>query len=595
MASQRDLKDYLAANNVEDDQGNLYTPCAAFTIESEPPEDWEEIDLPGFNVYPSTIITDLPNNSIASINIPKGETVEDTITFTLKDGSYAEIDYEITGNEYGDLVYLEATAKYYNSEGVQDTSIGGTFNMNTASMKAGELEGWTGYQPGADHPTGVINVYFATNVAMGDWGGEYDFKNVTTGFMFINAAYEETGTTPYPIGGSKDDSTAAGTIQQFRIIPSSGTATGSDEISADRPLPTHYLNWIDGGLTPKEVPGEDSTAGTDGEPGGGITEDPDFRSDDILPDPLPDISVQNLGIFGVYKLSANRVAALSNFLWSQNFYDNVIKNFMSPMENIISFGILPFNPSVGADAEIHVGNMPTGVTGFKLSQLFYSKDCGAISMDSVSPLWNSFADYEPYSEIWVYLPYIGIVKVPTDDVAKNGSIKVQYKMDAFSGACVAEILTYSFGHWNVTGTYSGNCLIQFPLSNASYLQMYGSIVGSTVGMVASAAGYNVPGVIGSAAGMLTARPSYGRSGSVSNVSGMLAKQTPYLIKAIPNVIAGDTFRQQHGFISNMPTRIGSVSGFIKGTADKTKLQSISKATQSELEEIQSLIGSGIYV
>ena len=596
MASYSDLLSKFRDYNIEDDQGNIYPAIFLFNAEKEIPD----FDHENPNYFPSNFMINstppgtgsMSQNIIATINWKTNPT--GTVTITLKDGSYCEINYNITVSG-GHIQNFDANCAFYNDQGVQDTTIGGAFYINFLSFNAGQIEAW--------EDEDIIDIVLLSDMRYGqyynpDSGQMEDMWNTfNSGFCFIPSSYEPFLAQWFPLWGLPDSTTSAGQSIQYILFSTVNNNGFSLDNPNDVPV-THFLNWLDGGLSEKKVdpePGQDTESGQDAVPDGGMDGDFDIKSDEILPDPVPNINVQNLGLFGVYKMSANRVQSLSQFLWSQNFFDNVLKNFASPMENIISFGVVPFNPSVGADTEIYVGNMPTGVTGFKLSQLYYTKDCGAVDIADVGTCYNSFADYDPYTSLWLYLPYIGMVEISPDDVAMKGKIKVQYKLDAFSGACVAEVLTYTkFTGWIVTHTYSGNCMAQFPLSNASYLGMYASVAGSTIGGIAMGATGNYAGAAMAIGNMFTSRPNYSRSGSVSNVAGLLTKQTPYIIKAVPMVYGAGQFKHDYGYKSFITQTVGSANGFISGSASQMQLSGISKATQEELDEIQSLLGQGIY-
>lgn len=353
---------------------------------------------------------------------------------------------------------------------------------------------------------------------------------------------------------------------------------------------------VEKGQTPHG--GEDTKGAEDGTPEGGNNGDINIRCDNILPPDLPSEQVANIGLYGVWHLYAGDVRVLSNFLWSDDFFDNVIKNLSSPLENIVSFGIVPWTAFAEATQPFTIANVQVKSGGAnysakRITQNFYMLDCGTVDIDEI---YFSFADYEPYTKNWLYLPFIGIVDLPADDVQLGGKVKVQYRFDIVSGVCVANIITYTKAMgWNTVAEYTGNLLATYPLTGANYMTMYNQLAHSALGVMAGVLTENVPAILGSATNALTAKPSYSRSGGISNVAGLLSARKPYLIRAIPNFFEPNTMKHDKGFISNLSVNINDISGFVRGNANYIELRNISGATETELEEIKELIGGGIYV
>lgn len=452
-------------------------------------------------------------------------------------------------------------------------------------------------------------LYLANFHKQGKFGGVEQQYGFESGFAVIpdvrtfspvqNGYYPDT---EYPIEFSM-----VGYEQSMIPIILDPIVTALDE--ADLVTPNDnankFMQWIADATVPKgSEPSDDGKSGKESEPDGGNDDfpDDDGPSDNILPTEPPTEQVANVGLYGVWHLYQGDVRVLARFLWSDDFFENVIKNMASPLENIISFGIVPWtafnqlNNQPFQICNVQVTSNGANYAADRIVQNFYSLDCGSINVGDVGRVFNTFYDYEPYTKYWLYLPFIGTVDLPCDDVARNGKVKVQYKFDIISGACVAEVVTYTQASgWNITGRYSGNILTTFPLTGANYMAMYNQLATSSVGFVASVATQNVAGMIGSAASMSTAKPQYSRGGSISNVSGLLTStRKPCLIKAQPNAFEATTFKHDHGYKSNFTVQVGNAGGYVMGSASQMQLSSISKATQEELDEIQSLLGQGIY-
>lgn len=391
----------------------------------------------------------------------------------------------------------------------------------------------------------------------------------------------------------------------------------------NRPTLNDNQRWVSGTdvWTPSEdgVPGSGPGGAPGSASGGGYNPDA-LDTDEVGVPSLPNTDVARSGLCGVYNLTETDLRSLTNWLWSSNFFDSIIKNFSSPMENIVMLGTVPYSSFIGTNSAISIGNVTSSITALKLDRTTYELDCGTID---VSMPYNSFGSFEPFCRYQLYLPYIGVVDLPSDDVAirhiggawEYGKVNVIYHFDVFTGACVAYVRTCTNHHWNILAQYSGNLLTTMPISQTNYLQVYQTLIraqasvaqmglntvatlANPVGSVGSMAG-GASGIIGQGADTINSligiRPTYGRCGSASSAHGMLSIKKPYLIKSLARVFEPDLQRDNKGYISNLDIIIGQHTGYLKCKVDSTRLSYIKGATEYELNRIKTLLGQGIYI
>lgn len=317
--------------------------------------------------------------------------------------------------------------------------------------------------------------------------------------------------------------------------------------------------------------------------GGGSWNRPDYAIN--IPS-LPTISVCDTGMISLYEVSTGQLQTFGNYLWDNNFFNSIVKNFQSPMDNIVSLQMVPVSSArlKGTAGTIVLGNVDTLIScNKKLSTSYYEINCGTLS---VKEFYKTFADYAPYVDIHLFLPYIGIVRVNPDDVMR-GYIKVVYHVDVFSGSCVAFVSCNTNGVWHVIQQHSGNISAQFPVSGANFSSVY-------IGAINSISSLATGNVMGSINGAANIKPSYERSGGVTSVSGIMGVQIPYLIFSTPKYIVADNFQDVKGYTSNLTVNIGSQTGFLQATADNSELSGIG-CTKQEEDMIRDLLSSGIYV
>ena len=503
--------------------------------------------------------------------------------FILSNGNYVIFtvdNHNPTGHSWQGC---DIQAKLYLSDDTLINTISTSYS--TANLTHGELWQWT--DVGDD--TGIGMITFAewyTESFIEGYEGKYNFNY---GFAMINQYCSEGIDYPIGIPNINLESGVAPTFVDLHMDQCTNEEdTGNPSIQADK-----WFTWLTGSTEPKEdEPGEDTEAGVDNEPGGGTTS-VTFVSDSITLPGLPSKGIANSGLCGIYVVTGTQMRQLSHFLWSAKYFDNIIKNMASPMENIISFGVVPWSSFNTTSSTIGIGNVDTGITASKLTNTYYSLDCGTVN---IKEIYGTYADYEPYSKLWLYLPYIGMVDLPTDDVARAGSINVVYYFDVFSGSCVAHINCFTNGAWNLLQEYEGNLFTSLPITGANYMQMYNQLAHSALGAAASIATENYGGLLMNAVQASTAKPQYARSGSVSNVAGLMSVQKPYIVKAIPVVVESKpAFKNTHGYVSNINVLVGDQKGYLRARVNNTMLTNIHGATNEELEEIKNLMAQGIFI
>lgn len=345
-------------------------------------------------------------------------------------------------------------------------------------------------------------------------------------------------------------------------------------------------------LSDEPFDGNSGSNGAGGIGGGGYG----FWNDDRTGNqPLPTTSIIDTGMCSIYLPSKALLKDFSNYLWSNDFFDNILKNYQSPLENIISLSIIPAIAQPDDARYISIGNCTTNILCTITNEQYVSVECGKIDLKEH---YGNFSDYSPNTSIDIYLPYIGYRQIDIDDFM-SGKIRVRYQCDILTGDCVAEIYCEGKGKSKLMYTFNGNISYNVPLSGANYLQYYLSIVsgiGNVATGVAQGIGGNPLGGIGAAASgvgqILTSKPSYGRSGSLGSAAGYLSYRRPFLVRKSPINTTAKNLAQESGYISNKGQKIGEYSGFTKCAA--VVLDGIT-ATKSELDEIESLLKEGVII
>lgn len=412
------------------------------------------------------------------------------------------------------------------------------------------------------------------------------------------------------------------------------------KIFGENPLPPDST----GGPVNPYQPGGESGPG-----GGNGTFDND--SDLIEDSPLPTLSSANTGFTRIYNPTLSQVQALANYLWTdesviETIWNHIKQYFENPMEAIIGFNLVPVPVPDGGTENFKLMYIDTGVSMTVAASQFIDVDCGTLEV----PLYyGSALDYSPYTKISIFLPYIGMVSVNTDEVMGR-VMQVKYRVDICSGSCVAKI----FIDGNCLYQFSGHCSIPIPISAADFSTYVSSAI--SVGKLAGAAmlagsgivappppitasqhtnqtttttttdtarnpstgrqittgsqtvvqstessseqsstkaSYNglTPQSVSNTVGdVISSKPHVEHSGSFSGNSGYLGVRRPYMILQRPRMCMPGNYQQFNGFPCMMSLNLGECSGF-------TRVQQVHLtglwATNPEQAEILELLKMGV--
>ena len=377
--------------------------------------------------------------------------------------------------------------------------------------------------------------------------------------------------------------------------------------------------WTDGDIwDPEEYFDPDNEAGSEGVAGGGAGggTGTGIRSHKGMSVPsVPAFSGATTGLMSVYACDPAELQGVANKLWDNtggtDWTDTLVKNYISPFDNIIGLSLLPFEPTQyisGTSANVKVGNFDTGVSSTKLSNTFAQIDLGSVSCPEA---YKTFADYDE-TKVDIYLPFIGIENLNVDDVM-DSTVSCVYNVDVLSGVCVAYLTTDKLG---VFASFAGNMKCDLPLSGVNYanaiqgwaVQNFGA--GGTAGDLSrhilekqarTESGqykwYDVQKYLNplqyKASGTDISAPKYKRSGSIGSSGALMGIKQPFLIFTTPRCWSGGV-KENKGYVSNLKVTISSQSGFLSSSVDNNQLSSIA-CTNAEKEEIKRILSQGIYI
>ena len=284
-----------------------------------------------------------------------------------------------------------------------------------------------------------------------------------------------------------------------------------------------------------------------------------------------------------FKMTKERLVQLGQFLWGSNIFDKFSLVNNNPIENIISCKSIPINTD-GANQEIVLGNVSTGVNGEKISNNFAKQTIGSIK---INEHYHNFLDYAPYTNVILYLPYIGFKELDTT-LVMNKTLQVIYTVDAITGGCLAQVYVNNVRLYEFTG----NVGIDIPITASNRAQVEAGYIQAGVGATASALGGNIGSAVTSLLNSATSQYHYSSTGNPSPMCVASTNRTCYVILDRPNYQNLKAFNHTRGRKCYLSKTISTLKGFT--ICDSNIDLSGINATDTEKEEIVNILSTGFF-
>ena len=427
-------------------------------------------------------------------------------------------------------------------------------------------------------------------------------------FIFMSSVNGEINANPWAGTDSGDIGRlidfpcyqSKGVIASFLLMPQKTY----EEIFTGSGMPWSYDEDLvkspdDGGLNKPNTSGQPDNPADDNPGTGNNTSDP-------VEYPRP-LYIPNATVYDRYFLTPNQVPDVKKFLFSDTFVDNVRRLWTNPAEYVISLVCYPFDvASTGlttTSGVVSVGGVSSNIAAAALTDkgvpYFYG---GSVYVDNY---YNSYLDYEPYTSIDIYIPYIGVRPLNVSQVVGH-TLCIGYYIDLNTQQITALIGLdgQSGGLGQVVTQFVGTIGIQTPLSGTSAQDMIRNIVAQTAGLI-TGVGAIAGGVMSANPALLASgvastsnallggghtAPSY--YGSLSPVSGLYTPQVAYLIINRPRQAMPAAYLEQVGFSSNYSGKVSQFSGYLECAS--VNIASTTTMTAEEQQEIINLLTGGIY-
>lgn len=210
----------------------------------------------------------------------------------------------------------------------------------------------------------------------------------------------------------------------------------------------------------------------------------------------PTVNSVKLSNLHNYWITQNQMQSFYSSVWETDLTDFVKGAFTGIYSNLISNVVsLKFMPT-SAENLGGTGDTSPVILGFKTYDDLTVQTIGTTTAPIVNigsykfaKEYNSFADYAPYTDVRLYLPFVGVVPIDTNLFMGSGggetatlNIKAQY--DLQSG-----LITYFImRNKTMISSVSGRMAVEVPISLQSGLDTFSTISRNFVGKATSFAG-----------------------------------------------------------------------------------------------------------
>lgn len=340
----------------------------------------------------------------------------------------------------------------------------------------------------------------------------------------------------------------------------------------------------------------------------------------------PTQSQLSTGTSFFYKMTTAHLKAFITWFWNDVDLGDILFNTVTGLYNNMSECVLSvkyFPLSVGSDFftttehGIVMGRFKTDENYSLINKIkgngnlctFDFTDYAKYDLYSSKSRPHAFADYSPYTDVVIYLPFYGFHKLDTNLVMER-ELTIGYSLDVTTGA-----LDYLFKIGGCTvETLSCNFGIDVPYTLSSMLEM-GTQIASQVTAVAMNAGSNlisssdtvspqdvsepeVPKTSKGSSNLVGTKftpPSMNIGGKISNGIGLYHVLQPYVIIKHPRYYRASSYGKIEGYPCMKTYKLENLKGYTECERPQIQTWTNGNPTADEIGEVLNILSDGIVI
>lgn len=319
----------------------------------------------------------------------------------------------------------------------------------------------------------------------------------------------------------------------------------------------------------------------------------------IIPDTTALLDIIDLRALGILtpQLPPTQPSVIEQIKVSIEYLNEVFTQLLSSgkaPDCIRSCRWIPWNLSGDSQTDpIFLGNFQTNVSGSRV------ETPNVLFTYQVSIPWqaNDWRRLSPYTEVYLYLPFIGIVNIPSATIKDYARLTVEYCVSKMTGELTVIVAGGDSGLHPI-GVYQGNSGTPVPFGNSNItpaarstglIQAAGAVGAiASGGITAGAAG--LVGLMSGMSNMMVGVPS-----TVGTASGGTDAGLPRYIECI--TVFHDTNVQPNSVASSIGTptfaqkTLSSVSGYLQ--CHEASVQGV--AMYDDYEAINNYLNTGVFI
>lgn len=334
----------------------------------------------------------------------------------------------------------------------------------------------------------------------------------------------------------------------------------------------------------------------------------------VFPSIIPE---SGSGFIHVYNPTPDEFVAFGSWLWVTYADATIEKILNNPFDGVIGAHELYATPNRGGRDNIRSAFLVCPTSAALVPNRYTEIDCGTVI---VPEFYGNYLDYSPYSQAYIYLPFIGINEVSIDDIVGH-AVNIRYRVDSYSGSCIAMIFVAKDGYQNLCYQFAGSCSVEVPMAGGSQAAIKAGMmqaeayaraamtqsIGNLIGGVGSALMGNLGGALSNAGGILgnyanakagveaarvANKSSVQHSGQFGSSHGAMGEKIPFIIIRNPVQVKVVNYNNDYGYPAHKRVIIGGCTGYLR----VREVNVISAhATDAEKAAIEMLLKNGVYI
>lgn len=326
-------------------------------------------------------------------------------------------------------------------------------------------------------------------------------------------------------------------------------------------------------------------------------EDGNLKDDvDRIPTDEPDATTVTLSNTHYYRLSQEDLKGFFIDLWSLDFSDLIFNQvtgvYSNLIENVISLRWFPVPlqalGEIGTTEGIKLGYTTLETAGTTISSVSELMLGGIFD---IKPVYNSYMDYAPYTEIQLFLPFYGMLDLDVNLFMEH-KLVVHYTVDIASGLITYYILRDD----TIVQQVQAKCGIDIPITLSSMIdvasQISNNVVSKSVSLASATASGSPIGMVGSVLGN-TASPKMHYLSGVGDNGALYGNRRVTLFIKHPQYNRPANYGKMVGYPTYGKFSLSKLTGFV--VIENPKIDMTEKMELSEYNEIISLMQGGIYL